>query len=59
LIFKEVERHGGYGVAKKRKKEIEQKTNRRVFVFKDLSNDPFTSFRTDQYIVAIEEHKDD
>lgn len=59
MIFKEVERHGGYGVAKKRKKEIEEKTNCKVFVFKDLSNNPFTSFRTDQYIVAIEERNDD
>ena len=59
MKFKEVERHGGYGVAKKRKKEIEEKTNAKAFVFKDLSNNPFTSFRKDQYIVAIEERNDD
>ena len=59
MLYKEIERHGGYGVASKRKKEIEAKTNRKVFIFKDISNNPFTSFKTDQYIVAIEEKEND
>ena len=59
MHYKEIERYGGYGVASKRKKDIEDKTNRKVFIFKDISNNPFTSFKKDQYVVAIEEKEDD
>lgn len=54
MKYQEVGRFGGYGIAKRYKKDIESKSNRRVFIFKDISNDPFVSFKKDLYVVAVE-----
>ena len=58
MDFTEVSRHGAYGSANKKKKELESViVNRKVYIFKDISNGPFTNYRTDQYVVAVEQKK--
>ena len=59
MRYNEVKRYGSYGMANLKKKQIEEKSNVKVHIFKDLSNGPFTSFKTDQYVVAIEESNND
>lgn len=51
-IYKEVGRFGAYGIAKLKARQIEEVSKKKTLIFKDLSNTPFTSFRTDQYVVV-------
>lgn len=58
MELKEVERFSAYGTANQKRKQIEEAANEKAYIFKDLTNGPFTSFRDDQYVVAVEIDKD-
>lgn len=59
MELKEIERFAAYGTANQKRKQIEETANKKAYIFKDLTNGPFTSFRHDQYVVAVELTKDD
>lgn len=52
--YNEIGRFGSYGIAKKNAKERESKLppGSRHYIFKDISNGPFTSFKTDAYVLV-------
>ena len=52
--YNEIGRFGSYGVAKKNAKEREGELppGSRHYIFKDISNGPFTSFKTDAYVLV-------
>lgn len=52
--YRVVGKYGSYGTAKMEANKIREMTKLEVMIFKDLSESPFTSFRTDQYIVMVE-----
>lgn len=58
MELKEIERFAAYGTANQKRKQIEEVVNKKAYIFKDLTNGPFTSFRHDQYVVAVETDKD-
>lgn len=51
-VFNVIGRFGSWGAANMKKKEIEGKSNQKLYIFKDLTNSPFTAFRSDQYWVV-------
>jgi hypothetical protein len=52
--YRVVGAYGAYGIAKLEANKIRETTKLQTMIFKDLSDTPFTSFRTDQYVVMIE-----
>lgn len=52
--YKVVGAFGSYGTAKMEANKIKNTTKLEVMIFKDLSCSPFTSFRTDQYVIMVE-----
>lgn len=52
-IYNEIGRFGSYGIARKNAKdrETEVGTGRKHYIFKDVSDGPFTSFKTDAYVL--------
>ena len=50
--FNIIGRYGSWGAANMKKKELEANGNQKIYIFKDLTNSPFTAFRKDQYWVV-------
>ena len=52
--YNEIGRFGSYGIAKKNAKDREGELppGSRHYIFKDISNGPFTSFKTDAYVLV-------
>lgn len=58
MELKEIARFAAYGTANQKRKQIEEAANKKAYIFKDLTNGPFTSFQHDQYVVVVEVDKD-
>lgn len=58
-IYNEIGRFGSYGMARKKAKESETELENgtRHYIFKDISNGPFTSFRPDAYVLLVGPNK--
>lgn len=49
-----IDRAGSWGTANMKKKALEETYGKgNVKIFKDLTDSPFTAFRTDQYVIAL------
>lgn len=60
MKFEEIGRFGAYGLANQKRKELEaENVGKHYYIFKDLTNGPFTSFRHDQYVVGVEKNEED
>lgn len=58
-IYNEIGRFGSYGMARKKAKESEHElaNGTRHYIFKDISNGPFTSFRSGAYVLLVGPNK--
>ena len=57
--YNEIGRFGSYGIAKEAAKErIEElEPGTKHYIFKDITNGPFTSFRPDAYVLLVGPNK--
>ena len=53
MEYNEIGRFGSYGMAMKKAKELKERDpgSNNHYNFKDITNGPFTSFKTDAYIL--------
>ena len=52
-FYNEIGRYSSYGTARKKAKDLEKDNPKQShYIFKDISNGPFTSMRDDAYILA-------
>ena len=52
--YVEIERHGSRGTAVVRKRALEETYGPgSIMIFKDITNSPFTSLRTDAYVLLL------
>lgn len=58
-IYNEVGRFGSYGTARKEAKEHagDLEPGTKHYIFKDITNGPFTSFRPDAYVLLVGPNK--
>lgn len=53
MEYNEIGRFGSYGMAMKKAKELKERDSgaNNHYIFKDITNGPFTSFKTDAYVL--------
>lgn len=53
MEYNEIGRFGSYGMAMKKAKELKERDPgaNNHYIFKDITNGPFTSFKTDAYVL--------
>lgn len=53
MEYNEIGRFGSYGMAMKKAKELKERDpdGNNHYIFKDITNGPFTSFKTDAYVL--------
>lgn len=55
MEFNSIKRFGSYGTARQNAKEriADLEPDQQYYIFKDITNGPFTSFKTDAYVLAV------
>ena len=57
MQYNEIGRYGSYGIAKQKSNELDVPDTMQCYIFKDITNGPFTSFKSDSYVLAVGEKK--